>query len=315
MRLVLSSCALIVVFQAVSFPSSQAIGATDSARPNADPCVSRVRLPPNMRTMPANFHIETPPPDFHVATPPSNFHLTTPSPEDVAAIKAASAKIAPLPASCMHQQPIATVLPPAVGGSCLDGLIRAAGDTDGARRYIPILYAASQAADITDPAQVAYIFATAQWETAHFQTLHEYGNVAYFHRYDGRVDLGNTHPGDGYTYRGRGYVQLTGRANYAKMGAIFGVDLINHPELAADPNLAAQISIYGMMHGSFTGASLNDYLRNGKNDFVGARRIINGTDHAQDVAGNAFAFYNALQNCSTHAKPPSIVKPRTGGKK
>lgn len=315
MRLVLSCCALIVAFQAVSLPIDQAIGATGSARPTADQCVSQLRVPPNMRTMPANFHIETPPPNFHFATPPPSFHVATPSPEDIAAIKAESARIPPLPASCMHQQPIEPILSLTFGGSCLDGLIRAAGDTAGAREYIPVLYAAAQAAGVTDTAQMAYIFATAQWETDHFKTLNEYGDVAYFHRYDGRVDLGNTHPGDGYTYRGRGYVQVTGRANYAKMGAVFGVDLVNHPELAADPNLAARISIYGMMHGSFTGVSLSDYFSNGRIDFVNARRIINGTSHAEDVAGNAFAFYNVLKSCSTQAKPPTAFKPWRGGKK
>lgn len=313
MRFVLSCCAFIVAFQAVSLPIDEAIGATGNGQRKGDPCASQVRLPPNMRSMPANFHIETPPPSFRIETPPPNFHVSTPSPDEVAAIKAASAQFTPLPASCLHPQPIATIWPPA-SGSCVDGLVHAAGDTVGARKYIPILYAAAQAAGVTDPAQVAYIFATAQWETAHFQTLHEYGDVAYFHRYDGRVDLGNTHPGDGYTYRGRGYVQLTGRANYAKMGSIFGVDLINNPELAADPNLAAQISIYGMIHGSFTGASLSNYFGNGKTDFVGARRIINGTDHAEDVAGNAFAFYNALLICSTQAKPPTPITPSHGKK-
>ena len=61
--------------------------------------------------------------------------------------------------------------------------------------------------------------------------------------YEGRTDLGNTQPGDGKRYKGRGYIQLTGRANYAKYGKIVGQDLVNNPELAKDPNIAADIAL------------------------------------------------------------------------
>ena len=85
----------------------------------------------------------------------------------------------------------------------------------------------------------AYLLATACHETAgRMQPISEYGSPPYFAKYDAGTTLGkalgNTIPGDGYRYRGRGYVQLTGRANYAKAGAKIGVDLIKHPELAMD---------------------------------------------------------------------------------
>lgn len=61
--------------------------------------------------------------------------------------------------------------------------------------------------------------------------------------YDNRSDLGNTNPGDGWAFHGRGYFQYTGRDNYEHFGQKFGVDLKNHPELAADPETAATLAI------------------------------------------------------------------------
>ena len=59
-------------------------------------------------------------------------------------------------------------------------------------------------------------------------------------RYEGRVDLGNTEPGDGYRFRGRGLLQTTGRNNYKRTGDALGVDLIASPEKLADPEYAAR---------------------------------------------------------------------------
>jgi len=60
----------------------------------------------------------------------------------------------------------------------------------------------------------------------------------------GRRNLGNTEPSDGWKYRGRGYVQLTGRDNYARIGKELGLDLVNHPELAEDRDIAAKIALH-----------------------------------------------------------------------
>lgn len=59
--------------------------------------------------------------------------------------------------------------------------------------------------------------------------------------YEGRLDLGNTQPGDGVRYKGRGYLQITGRNNYDNYGKKLGIDLINKPELALDPTVSAKI--------------------------------------------------------------------------
>lgn len=60
--------------------------------------------------------------------------------------------------------------------------------------------------------------------------------------YGGR--MGNDQPGDGYTYRGRGYMQLTGKDNYAAAGKALGLDLVKHPELAAEPQNASKIATW-----------------------------------------------------------------------
>jgi peptidoglycan L-alanyl-D-glutamate endopeptidase CwlK len=62
-----------------------------------------------------------------------------------------------------------------------------------------------------------------------------------FEKYEGRKDLGNTQPGDGPRFKGRGLIQLTGRANYAAAGARLGIDLVNQPEQANEPRTAALI--------------------------------------------------------------------------
>lgn len=143
---------------------------------------------------------------------------------------------------------------------------------------------------------LAYMLATAYHETARtMQPITEIGGKAYFRKYDGRRDLGNTIAGDGYLFRGRGYVQLTGRTNYRNAGLKIGVDLVKEPELALKPAIAARIMFDGMVEGWFTGKSLSDYITPAKCDYRSARRIINGTDRAQMIAGYAAKFEAALK--------------------
>lgn len=142
---------------------------------------------------------------------------------------------------------------------------------------------------------IAYALATAYHETAHtMQPIKERGGEAYFKRmYDimgerpaKARELGNVKPGDGARYAGRGYVQLTGRANYAQYG------LADNPDDAMKPEVAARVLKDGMEKGRFTGRSLKDYL---PGDYIGARRIINGTDKAQMIADYAIKFEKALK--------------------
>ena len=75
-----------------------------------------------------------------------------------------------------------------------------------------------------------------------FSPINEFGDRAYFTRmYEGRDDLGNTQPGDGARYHGRGYIQLTGRANYRTYGERLGIKLEQRPELALRPRVAARV--------------------------------------------------------------------------
>lgn len=96
--------------------------------------------------------------------------------------------------------------------------------------------------DITTPLRIAHFLAQAALETDGFKTLEEYGGAGYFRRYDGRADLGNTEPGDGARYHGRGIFQLTGRSNYRQMGARLGYNLESNPEMAADPVVSVRIA-------------------------------------------------------------------------
>jgi len=102
------------------------------------------------------------------------------------------------------------------------------------------LKAAMDKAGYTDPTERAMFLAQMAHESGNFQydeEIHDGSN------YEGRSDLGNTQPGDGRRYKGRGYIQLTGRANYKHYGDKLGVDLENNPQLAKRPDIAAAVAV------------------------------------------------------------------------
>lgn len=145
-------------------------------------------------------------------------------------------------------------------------------------------------------ARIAYVLATAHHETARFKYDHEIGKGR------GR-DYGALLlliRGQHRAYYGRGHVQLTWLANYAKMSIALSlehgreIDLVNHPDLATVPEFASLIIWEGMFRGSFTGKNLADFIGPDGRDFRRARQTVNGMDKAELIAGYAEAFIDAL---------------------
>lgn len=154
---------------------------------------------------------------------------------------------------------------------------------------------------------VAYALATTWHETAAtMQPIKEHGGPKYFFRmYDKggarphvARELGNTMPGDGALFAGRGYVQLTGRRNYVRASEAVGYPLVGNPALAMRPDIAAEILRCGMIEGWFVpGHTFERHLPTAictREQFAAARRIINGTDKRDLIAGYALDFQAAL---------------------
>jgi putative chitinase len=169
-------------------------------------------------------------------------------------------------------------------------------------------------------AQAAYLLATVKHETANtFQPIEEFyphpqtaagltpeatarAKQLWIEQYfNGKYErepqktwLGNVHPGDGYKFRGRGLAQITGLLNYTKFSSLLHIDLVANPDLALKPEIAYQILSIGSAQGTFTGKRLSDYINESKRDWLNARRVINGTDRAAEIAAYAQTFHHAM---------------------
>lgn len=141
---------------------------------------------------------------------------------------------------------------------------------DNVHTHWPALQEALAECGLADRACAIAALATIGTEVSGFAPINEFGGDAYFTKmYEGRKDLGNTQPGDGARYHGRGFIQLTGRANYRTYGQKLGVPLEANPELALDPAVSARI--------------LATYMRDrglgalaARGDWEGVRRGVNG---------------------------------------
>ena len=102
--------------------------------------------------------------------------------------------------------------------------------------------------------ELAAFMAQCAHETMDFKRLTEFGGSLDFRKYDPKYApkkakaLGNVKPGDGARYKGRGFIQITGRYNYKKAGEAIGVNLLKNPELAEKPEVAAKIAVWFWQH-------------------------------------------------------------------
>lgn len=155
-------------------------------------------------------------------------------------------------------------------------------------RYLPYVSAALRAVGLLDRPMLLAALGTIKAETEGFLPISEYPSqfntppgAAPFSAYDGR--LGNKQAGDGARFKGRGFVQLTGRANYAKYGELLGVDLCAQPDLANAPEVAA-VLLAGYL------AQCADAMREAlaAGNLRAARKLVNGGSHGLDRFSSVF---------------------------
>lgn len=125
------------------------------------------------------------------------------------------------------------------------------------------------------PREQAMFLANVRHETGNFRWFKELGRNSYFNKYNGRKDLGNTEPGDGPRFKGRGLIHITGRKNYQEVGDLIGVDLVNNPELPyTDPNIAVSSSIGWWERQKKISPRFKNAIAN--NDIVTVNKGVNG---------------------------------------
>lgn len=152
-------------------------------------------------------------------------------------------------------------------------------------RFLPFVLRALKDTALVDKEMVLMALATIRAETGKFEPIDEGvsqynttlpGTPPYFDKYDWRTDLGNQGPYDGSNFKGRGFVQLTGRDNYLRYGQRLGLgnQLIDLPDLANNPQIAAQLLAYFLKDKE---AKIREALAQGRLDV--ARRLVNGGTH------------------------------------
>lgn len=141
---------------------------------------------------------------------------------------------------------------------------------------------------LTLNSQIAYVLATVQHETADtFKPVRE----AFWLSEDWRSRNLRYYP-----YYGRGYVQLTWEDNYRRYASVLGIDILNTPDKAMDPNIALFILVHGMSLGTFTSRKLGSYVNGRRTDFIGARDVVNPGDVPDLVAGYARSWQSQISS-------------------
>jgi peptidoglycan L-alanyl-D-glutamate endopeptidase CwlK len=164
------------------------------------------------------------------------------------------------------------------------------------KENLPFVLDALRAAGLADKPMVLMALVTIRAETARFEPISE-GKSRFntspnghpFDLYDNRRDLGNRGAPDGDSYKGRGFVQLTGRANYAKYGAEMGQDLVNNPSLANDPKIASELLARFLKNKE---RKIRSFLAD--HDLAGARKVVNGGSHGLVDFTDAYNIGNGL---------------------
>ena len=156
--------------------------------------------------------------------------------------------------------------------------------------------------DVTDIRWAAYMLATVKHECANsWMPIEEFGKGQ--GRPYGQPTVVTDQNGTQFTntYYGRGFVQLTWRLNYDRLGQSLGLSngLVLHPEHALEPATAYRIMSFGMRHGAFTGKGLTAYIQGDTCDYLNARRIINGLDQAERIRGYAQNLESVLSQAKT----------------
>lgn len=155
--------------------------------------------------------------------------------------------------------------------------------------YTLALSQAMREADITTVTRASAFLGQLAHESAELRYMEE---IADGSAYEGRKDLGNTIPGDGRRYKGRGPIQITGRSNYKAAGAALGVDLESNPKLAADPAYGFRIAAW-----YWTTRKLN--AKADSMDFLGITKAINGG--VNGFAARFNYYHKALEVFGTSA--------------
>jgi predicted chitinase len=132
--------------------------------------------------------------------------------------------------------------------------------------FLPILNQEMPEAGIESPVRIQMFLAQLGHESGQLRYMEELASGA---AYEMRKDLGNTSPGDGVKYKGRGLIQVTGKSNYLLCGLALNLDLLNNPGLLSQPQYAVESAIW-----FWTNNNLNSYCDKG--DFKGLTRRING---------------------------------------
>ncbi len=98
----------------------------------------------------------------------------------------------------------------------------------------------------------------------------------------------------GKNYLGRGRIQTTHNYNYKNIGDKLGIDLLNNPDLTLDNETDWKILELGFSTGIWTGKKLSNYINDDIVDYYNARKIVNGLDHAREIANYAQDFFNII---------------------